>query len=152
MAGVLFQEQIENESPRLFVRDVFVNFCSESLAYNVQGVSHQFQFIENEFMTLGRFLNQQDGDSKAKVAIISNKINREVFHELESPIGEYLDLSGIPFKIVGVYGDIGGEREEDRIYIPISTAQQVFKILKQLYNNPLNLKMSLNHICKKHIR
>lgn len=134
MAGVLFENQIENKSPRLFVRGVFVNYGSESLAYNVQGVSHQFQFIENEFMTLGRFLSQQDVDSKAKVAIISNKINREVFHALESPIGEYLDLSGIPFKIVGVYGDIGGEREEDRIYIPVSTAQQVFNGADHLNN------------------
>ncbi|TDT46892.1 putative ABC transport system permease protein [Maribacter spongiicola] len=134
MAGVLFEDQIENKSPRLFVRGVFVNYGSESLAYNVQGVSNQFQFIENEFMTLGRFLNQQDVASKAKVAIISNKINREVFSELESPIGEFLDLSGIPFKIVGVYGDIGGEREEDRIYIPVSTAQQVFNGADHLNN------------------
>lgn len=134
IANVLFEDQIENKSPRLFVRDVFVNYGSESLAYNVQGVSGDFQFIENEFMTEGRFLNLQDIDSKAKVAVISNKINREVFQELDSPIGEFLDLSGIPFKIVGIYGDIGGEREEDRIYIPVTTAQQVFNGADHLNN------------------
>lgn len=134
IAKVLFEDQIVNKSPRLFVRDVFVNYGSESLAYNVQGVSGDFQFIENEFMTEGRFLNLQDIDSKAKVAIISNKINREVFQELDSPIGEFLDLSGIPFKIVGIYGDIGGEREEDRIYIPVTTAQQVFNGADHLNN------------------
>ncbi|MGB2760156.1 MAG: ABC transporter permease [Maribacter stanieri] len=134
IANVLFEDQIENKSPRLFVRDVFVNYGSESLAYNVQGVSGDFQFIENEFMTKGRFLNLQDIDSKAKVAIISNKINREVFQEFDSPIGEFLDLSGIPFKIVGIYGDIGGEREEDRIYIPVTTAQQVFNGADHLNN------------------
>ena len=89
IANVLFEDQIENKSPRLFVRDVFVNYGSESLAYNVQGVTGDFQFIENEFMTEGRFLNLQDIDSKAKVAIISNKINREVFQELDSPIWRY---------------------------------------------------------------
>jgi putative ABC transport system permease protein len=133
-AAVLLEDQIENKSPRLFVRNSFVNYGNESLAYNVQGVSHQFQFIENEFISQGRFLNQQDEDTKAKVAIISNKINREVFKELESPVGEFLDISGISFKIVGVYGDIGGEREEDRIYIPISTAQQVFNGADKLNN------------------
>ncbi|SNR28909.1 putative ABC transport system permease protein [Maribacter sedimenticola] len=125
-AAVLLADKIEHKSPRLFVRNSFVNYGKESLAYNVQGVSAQFQFIENEFMSQGRFLNQQDVDLKSKVAIISNKIKREVFKDIESPIGEILDISGISFKIVGVYGDIGGEREEDRIYIPISTAQQVF--------------------------
>jgi putative ABC transport system permease protein len=133
-AAVLLEDQIENKSPRLFVRNSFVNYGNESLAYNVQGVSHQFQFIENEFISQGRFLNQQDEDSRAKVAIISNKINREVFKELESPVGEFLDISGISFKIVGVYGDIGGEREEDRIYIPVSTAQQVFNGADHLNN------------------
>jgi putative ABC transport system permease protein len=133
-AAVLFEDQIENKSPRLFVRNSFVNYGNESLAYNVQGVSHQFQFIENEFISEGRFLNQQDEDAKAKVAIISNKINREVFKKLESPVGEFLEISGISFKIVGVYGDIGGEREEDRIYIPISTAQQVFNGADKLNN------------------
>ena len=133
-AAVLLEDQIENKSPRLFVRNSFVNYGNESLAYNVQGVSHQFQFIENEFISQGRFLNQQDEDSRAKVAIISNKINREVFKELESPVGVFLDISGISFKIVGVYGDIGGEREEDRIYIPVSTAQQVFNGADHLNN------------------
>ncbi|SEL51792.1 putative ABC transport system permease protein [Maribacter orientalis] len=133
-AATLLEDQIENKSPRIFVRNSFVNYGNESLAYNVQGVSHQFQFIENEFISQGRFLNQQDEDTRAKVAIISNKINREVFKELESPVGEVLDISGISFKIVGVYGDIGGEREEDRIYIPISTAQQVFNGADKLNN------------------
>ena len=133
-AATLLEDQIENKSPRLFVRNSFVNYGNESLAYNVQGVSHQFQFIENEFISQGRFLNQQDEDTRAKVAIISNKIYREVFKELESPVGEFLDISGISFKIVGVYGDIGGEREEDRIYIPISTAQQVFNGADKLNN------------------
>lgn len=133
-AAVLLEGQIENKSPRFFVRNLFVNYGNESLAYSVQGVSHQFQFIENEFMSQGRFLNQQDVDEKAKVAIISNKINREIFQELETPIGEYLDISGILFKIVGVYGDVGGEREEDRIYIPVSTAQQVFNGADNLNN------------------
>ncbi len=133
-AAVLLEDEIENKSPRLFVRNSFVNYGNESLAYNVQGVSHQFQFIENEFISQGRFLNQKDEDEKAKVAVISNKIKREVFQNVESPVGEFLDISGIPFKIVGVYGDVGGEREEDRIFIPISTAQQVFNGANKLNN------------------
>lgn len=133
-AAVLLEDQIENKSPRVFIRDVIVNYGNESLAYAVQGVSPQFQFIENEFISQGRFLNQQDEEGKAKVAIISNKIKREVFKELDTPIGTFLDISGIPFKIVGVYGDVGGEREEDRIYIPVSTAQQVFNGADYLNN------------------
>lgn len=130
----LLEDQIENKSPRVFVRDVLVNYGTESLAYSVQGISPQFQFIENEFMSQGRFINAQDEDQKSKVAIVSNKITREVFKDLDTPVGEFLDISGIPFKIIGVYGDVGGEREEDRIYIPVSTAQQVFNGADYLNN------------------
>lgn len=143
-AAVLLEDQIENKSPRVFVRDVMVNYGKESLAYAVQGVSPQFQFIENEFISQGRFLNQQDEEGKAKVAIISNKIKREVFKGLDTPIGTFLDISGIPFKIVGVYGDVGGEREEDRIYIPVSTAQQVFNGADYLNNLSYTLPPAAN--------
>lgn len=142
--SILLEDAIEHKSPRLFVRDVFVNYGKESLAYAVQGVSPQFQFIENVFISQGRFIHQQDADEMAKIAIISNKIKREVFQEIETPVGKYLDISGIPFKIVGVYGDVGGEREEDRIYIPVSTAQQVFNGADHLNNMAYTLPPSEN--------
>jgi putative ABC transport system permease protein len=125
-AARLLEDEIENKSPRYFVRNASVNYGKESLAYGVQGVSHQFQFIENAYMSLGRFLNHSDEVNTAKVAVIGNKIKRDVFKDTLSPVGQFLEISGIPFKIVGVYGDVGGEREEERIFIPITTAQKVF--------------------------
>ena len=53
----LFDDVIEYESPRLFVRGVSVNYGKEALVYSIQGVSHQFQFIENAQMIEGRFIN-----------------------------------------------------------------------------------------------
>ncbi|WP_047246358.1 ABC transporter permease [Maribacter thermophilus] len=122
----LLGDRIENKSPRYFVRNVQVNYGKESLAYGIQGVSSQFQFIENEYISKGRFLNYSDEREKAKVAVIGNKIKRDIFKDTSEPVGQFIDISGIPFKIIGVYGDVGGEREEERIFIPISTAQQVF--------------------------
>ena len=42
-----FMSEIENKSPRIFVSDITVNYGKEALIYSVQGVSSQFQFIEN---------------------------------------------------------------------------------------------------------
>ncbi|UOY07834.1 ABC transporter permease [Muricauda sp. SCSIO 64092] len=121
----LFNETIEYNSPRIFVRGVTVNYGKESLVYSIQGVASNFQFIENAKMIDGRFINYQDEMSTAKVAIVGKKIRSDVFNEVETPIGEYIDISGIPFKIIGVYKEYE-DREEERIYIPISTAQKVF--------------------------
>ncbi|MCW5516225.1 ABC transporter permease [Muriicola sp. Z0-33] len=124
-AANLFHDVIENKSPRNFVRNITVNYGKEALVYGVQGVSAQFQFIENVTMSEGRFINYLDESNTGKVAIIGNKIKRDVFTDVDSPVGELIEISGIPFKIIGVFGE-QEEREEERIYIPITTAQRVF--------------------------
>ena len=95
-------------------------------------------------MSAGRFLNQLDEESATKVAIISNKIRREVFDEDVNPVNEYLDIAGIKFKIVGVYGDHAGDREEERIFIPITTAQRVFNGADRVNNLSYTLKPAAN--------
>ncbi|MEM8846419.1 MAG: ABC transporter permease [Bacteroidota bacterium] len=121
----MYNEDIEYESARIFVRDITVNYGKEALVYSVQGVASDFQFIENTGMIEGRFVNFEDEMSTAKVAIIGKKIKKDVFDKVDSPLGEYIDISGIRFKIIGVFKELN-EREEERIYIPITTAQRVF--------------------------
>ncbi|WP_298994355.1 ABC transporter permease [Flagellimonas sp. S174] len=121
----MYQDDIEYESARIFVRDITVNYGKEALVYSVQGVASDFQFIENTGMIEGRFVNYQDEMAMGKVAIIGKKIRDDVFNKIDSPLGEYIDISGIPFKIIGVFKELN-EREEERIYIPITTAQRVF--------------------------
>ena len=76
-------------------------------------------------MVAGRFLNQDDIDESRKVAIIGNQVKRDLFKDQES-IGEIVKIFDINFKVVGVYTDPGGEREENRIFLPLPTAQKVF--------------------------
>ncbi|MGI9547840.1 MAG: ABC transporter permease [Flavobacteriaceae bacterium] len=124
-SGELFKEEIEYKSPRIFVRDISVNYGNDALVYGVQGVSYQFQQIENCKMSEGRFINYYDEMQTAKVVVIGNKIKRDVFKNVEDPLGEFIDISGIPFKIIGFFHE-QEEREEERIYMPITTAQRVF--------------------------
>jgi putative ABC transport system permease protein len=121
-----FSEVLKDKSANLFVGGALVNYKKESVGYSVQGVHDGFQFVENQYMSQGRYINHQDHMNVSKVAVISNTIKREIFKDSEDPLNEYLDISGIKFKIVGVYGDMGGERGEERIFIPMSTAQRVF--------------------------
>ncbi|RKR14110.1 putative ABC transport system permease protein [Maribacter vaceletii] len=121
----LLEENIEYQSPRIFVRNVSVNYGKEALAYGIQGVSSQFQQIENAKITAGRFINYHDEITTGKVAVIGEKIRKDVFGDLETPIGEFIEISGIPFKIIGQFKE-KEDREEERIYIPITTAQKAF--------------------------
>ncbi len=121
-----YADQIEYKSPDFRVFSTTINYKKESGAYSVQGVSPEFQFIENQFMSDGRFLNYNDDKGVSKVAVISNKIYKELLRGEADPIGRELKIADLSFQIVGVYGDKGGDREEDRIFIPLSTAQRVF--------------------------
>lgn len=117
----------EKASVLYFPRDIQVVYNNDLLVYNVAGTNGDLQVIENEFLSEGRYINETDVQQNAKVAVISNKIKREVFAHLESPLGEYLTISGAGFRIVGVFGEHGqNEGEEERIFIPITTAQLSF--------------------------
>ncbi len=120
-----YQDQIEYKSELLRVGGT-INYKKESGSYSIQGVSPGFQQIENQKMVMGRYLNYADVQHKNKVVVISSKIKRELLKNVEDPLHEYLQLAGINFKIIGVYTDEAGEREENRLIIPISTAQTVF--------------------------
>jgi len=113
----------EKASVLYFPRDIQVVYNNDLLVYNVAGTNGDLQVIENEFLSEGRYINETDVQQNAKVAVISNKIKREVFAHLESPLGEYLTISGAGFRIVGVFGEHGqNEGEEERIFIPITSS------------------------------
>ncbi|MFS4493356.1 ABC transporter permease [Maribacter sp. 2308TA10-17] len=125
----------EKASMLYFPRDVQVVYKNDLLVYNVAGTNGDLQTIENEFLSEGRFINQTDVEQNAKVAVISNKIRREVFVDVETPIGEYLTISGAGFRIVGVFGEHGeNEGEEERLFVPITTAQLTFNGADKINN------------------
>jgi len=135
-----FDDKLEYRSGLFRVRGGTINYGQESGSYSIQGVNPDYQYIENQKMLLGRYLNYSDLESKNKVTVISQKIQRELLKDVEDPLNEYLQLSGINFKIVGVYSDEGGEREENRVFVPITTAQAVFNGADKIGNMGFTLK------------
>lgn len=135
-----FSDEIKDKSANYRVRNALVNYKKESVGYSVQGVNAGFQFVENQYISQGRYVNYEDYKNVSKVAVISNTIKKEIFKNGQDPLSEYLDISGIKFKVIGVYGDMGGEREEERIFIPLSTAQRVFNGSDRINNLYYTLK------------
>lgn len=78
----------------------------------------------------GRFLNNLDIQHKRKVAVIGERVFQELFEKDESPIGKYIRVKGIYFKVVGVYRskneDDSDERRSKTVNIPFTTFQKAF--------------------------
>lgn len=104
---------------------ITVSYGKESGNYQYRGVNTDGMEIENVSVIKGRYINANDLKSNVKAAIIGQKVKLDLFKE-KNAIGEQITVANINFKVVGVFTDPGGEREESRVFVPITTAQQVF--------------------------
>lgn len=119
------QDELEYKSSVYRIWQGQVNYKKESGNYRVEGAFPDFQFIENTSLVEGRFFNYSDHENIEKVTVIGNRVKQDIFKD-QNPIGKHIQVNGINFKVVGVYSDPGGEREETRLFLPLSTAQKVF--------------------------
>jgi putative ABC transport system permease protein len=62
---------------------------------------------------------------ETKVAVIGRLVEKDLFLK-ESALGKFINLSGVQYKVVGVFTDDGGDNEERLIYLPITTAQKIY--------------------------
>lgn len=120
-----FGNQLEKKASTYNFWNGKVAYGKETGSYQYRGVYPDYQFIENATMSEGRFINSNDVSHFEKVGVIGEKLRLDLFKD-KSPLGKEITIQGIPFKVVGVFTDPAGEREETRIYLPISTTQKVF--------------------------
>jgi len=93
------------------------------------GVDASFGMIQVPVIYEGRFINDSDVRGAAKVAVIGKNISNELFGG-ESPVGQYVSLGGIYFKIIGVIGQKGEanimSRLDDSFVLPAVTMRTAF--------------------------
>ena len=122
-----FNQDIEFITARVY-KNVTASFANEKSNYTVRAVNPDHQFIEKSEIKDGRFINSLDIKNNTKNIVIGNLVVEDLFGDI-NPIGKYLDLNKIKFKIVGVFVERseGSDSNEARIiYMPISTAQKIY--------------------------
>lgn len=103
-----------------------VRYKNKYSSYNVRGVSPDMRYLENQTPILGRYINELDLEYHRKVAVIGTKVVEGLFNQSENPIGEWIDVRGALYQVVGVYKDKGDEGEMKNILIPLTTAQLAY--------------------------
>ncbi|ARV09445.1 ABC transporter ATP-binding protein [Winogradskyella sp. PC-19] len=138
-----YDEFLEYRSANYSIWGGQVAYKNETGNYRVQGVLPDNQFIENADISKGRFVNQSDINEGKKVAVIGNKVSMDLF-KTENPINQYISIFGISFKVVGVYRDPGGEREESQVFLPLTSSRRAFNGSDNIRNMSFTVKMSDN--------
>jgi len=101
------------------------SYGKESGSYQYRGVDPDYSIIENLTVVKGRYVNNNDLDNNEKVAVIGMKIKTDLFKDKEA-LGKEIIINNINFKVIGIFTDPGGEREEARAYLPKTTVQRTF--------------------------
>lgn len=106
-------------------KSVSASYKNEQNNYQLRAVNPDHQFLEKTQVVSGRYVNQSDIINKTKVVVIGRLVDEDLFLKT-TPIGKYINLNGIQYKVVGVFEDDGGDNEERMIYMPLTTAQQIY--------------------------
>ncbi|MGB2503126.1 MAG: ABC transporter permease [Flavobacteriaceae bacterium] len=134
---------LEYMTPRIS-RAAEVKYKNEFDNYVTRAVGPAHQFAEKTILMKGRFINQDDIINKTKYAVIGRLVARDLFNQ-EDPIGKFINVGNSVFKVVGVFQDDGGDREESYIYIPYTTRQLLEKSNDKLDRIILAFKPQIGH-------
>lgn len=133
---------VKEISARYFLwQNRIVSYKKEYGSFDLLCVHPDMQVIENPTLTEGRFLNEIDIQKNRKVAVIGMPVKKALFRNGENPLGELIKVNGVLFQVVGVFTD-QYERDEQRIYLPISTTQMIFGGGNRIHNLTLTTDLS----------
>ncbi|MDC1323977.1 ABC transporter permease [Polaribacter sp.] len=110
-----------NQTMNLIIKDF------KSGSFKVSGDFPVLDQIQKKKLIYGRFLNQNDITSSAKVTVISEDIYKQFFEKDEMPIGQNIKINSINYKVIGVYeASNTANIDGDTAYIPFSTYKKVY--------------------------
>jgi len=94
----------------------------------ILGVSPQYRIVRNLAVVGGRFFDDQDAVTHAKVAVIVEPFARALYGSSSAAVGRAIRIHGIPFTIIGVFKmriDTFGQSEvsDQTILIPYPVAR-----------------------------
>ncbi|MGZ3883147.1 MAG: ABC transporter permease [Bacteroidia bacterium] len=102
----------------------------KAAGFEVRGSFPNVAKIEEICITKGRFLNEFDIKEKRKVCVIGTRVQEVLFRPGENPIGEFIRINGIYFRVIGVNKASGNgdqaRQEAQRITLPFTTFSNAF--------------------------
>jgi putative ABC transport system permease protein len=123
---------IEHISGQYFIRggrygggEMLTKRNGKANSFQINAVHPDAIYLNAHTIESGRFIDFVDVAQRRKSAVIGRPV-RDFLFGAEDPIGQWINVTGVPFQVVGVFNDPGGAEQERQIYLPVSTAQLAF--------------------------
>ena len=118
-----FKKKIEDIVIRNSYYTMF-SYKQQANTYRVRAVSPGHKSAEKTIIMKGRYLHEGDILNKTKHVVIGRLVEEDLFKK-ENGLGKYIHEGGNSWKVVGVFQDEGGDREERNLYVPYTTRQKL---------------------------
>ncbi len=93
------------------------------------GTNAAYSTVRDTSVSAGRFVTDLDIEYRQKIAVIGSE-TASTFFGAEDPVGQYLQIEGTSFKVVGVLASKGsslGQSGDNVVIVPLSTGQRLVK-------------------------
>ena len=104
---------------------------------SVKGLYPEYEQIEHQEMTYGRFMNYFDFNVARIVFVIVKRVYECLFKPGEDPCGKYVRVNGIYYRVIGMCSSEGNVniqgQASEAITLPFSTMQQTYNLGKKLH-------------------
>lgn len=111
----------------IVTRDL-VSFGGIDVLTQVSGSAPDEVIVFNEVVAKGRYLSNEDLDSRARVVVLGSKISEKLFGQ-EEPLGRIMKVSKQPFRVIGVLAPAGSRffsDADEQAYLPFTTALDLY--------------------------
>jgi putative ABC transport system permease protein len=102
----------------------------KSASFSILGEYPEYFLIDPLDVVEGRLINERDIEEKRKVVVIGTRVKEILFKKEENALGEYLQIQGVYFKVVGIFKSKRtgehAENENQNIYMPFTTLQKTY--------------------------
>ncbi|AFL52928.1 macrolide transport system ATP-binding/permease protein [Sinorhizobium fredii] len=89
------------------------------------GTVPQFRQAKSWPTGRGEFINSDDMEGYAPVAVLGQTVVKTLFPEDSNPVGQYVLVNKIPFQVIGVMSEMGasagGNDQDDVVLVPLTT-------------------------------
>jgi putative ABC transport system permease protein len=126
-------EAIRREVPSISAISPSINTRQQLVVGNqnwntsIQGVSQDLPGIRKWTVNSGEFFTDADVRSSARVIVVGQTIVDSLFYGTD-PVGQYVRVMDLPFRVVGVLGrkgqDAQGRDQDDTAFAPYTTVQK----------------------------
>lgn len=121
-----------------------VDYAGTSLNASYTGTTASYITVENAKIIQGRFFTRDEETNMARAAVLGSKAAEDIFGT-DDPLNKSIKIDGKNFTVIGVFEKRGSTgfglgSQDDRIFVPLKTAQKLLLGINHLGYARLKIK------------